>query len=86
MYKITSPKLKTSDLKTLEDIILFDLVFTSSGARNGTVPKTVASSTDSLSIILVLPTSQIFKDNCFVLRISIFYGFISQWAILFFYK
>lgn len=42
-YRTTRPKLKTSDLKTLEDIILLDLVLTSSGARKGTVPKTVAS-------------------------------------------
>lgn len=42
MYKITSPKLKTSDLKGLLLVIFLFLVLINSGAKNGTVPKMVA--------------------------------------------
>lgn len=46
MYNITRPKLNTSDLKTFAEIILLDFTLTNSGARNGTVPKIVASYMD----------------------------------------
>ncbi len=86
MYKITKPKLKTSDLKILAEIIFFDFILTNSGARNGTVPNIVAYSTDSPSIILQLPTSHNLIIIFFESNTKTFSGFMSQWAILFFYK
>jgi hypothetical protein len=80
-YNATNPKLNTSDLKTFSDLILLDFALMSYGARKGTVPNTVASSTDSLFIIFVLPTSQSFIVIFFELRTKIFYGFMSQCAI-----
>lgn len=85
-YSITNPKLNTSDLNTFELIILLDLVLTNSGAKNGTVPNTVASSTESPSTILQLPTSHNLNSNKSLFKTNIFYGLISQCDILFFYK
>lgn len=41
-YKKTKPKLKTSDLKGLLDMIFVVFIFISYGAKKGTVPSIVA--------------------------------------------
>lgn len=85
-YKKTSPKLNTSDLKGFAETIFLELVLRSSGARKGTVPKMVAYSIYSLLTTLQLPTSQSFMERVLELRTRMFYGLISQCAILFFSK
>jgi len=86
MYRITRPKLKTSDLKgLLVDILLF-FVCINSGAKNGTVPNIVASYKLYLDTILQLPTSHNFNLSVLKSIISIFSGFISQCAICNYYN
>jgi len=77
-YRITNPKLKTSDLKGLVLAILLFLVFISSGAKKGTVPSIVAYSKDYFDTILQLPTSQSFTVSLLLSMISIFSGLMSQ--------
>jgi len=93
-YSSTNPKLYTSDLKALIEVIFYYSIFINYGAKNDNVPFIVASFSLSLSIVLQLPTSQIFTimGSGFILLgfledvIRIFYGFMSQCAILIFYR
>ena len=72
MYSATSPKLKTSLVKGLLEVIFLFLVRISSGARKGTVPRIVAYSKLSFSTTLQLPTSHSFIVSLWLFIISMF--------------
>jgi len=85
-YKTTRPKLKTSDLKALFPTIFEPLILISYGAKNGTVPKIVASSKLSLDSTLLLPTSHSLIVNFLLFMIRMFSGLMSQCALLMSYR